>query len=206
MDPIIILEKVNVLYSTFLGYFLTITGIIAILYSLLPFILNSIQARSFEKERKRLDEEIKKDIDKLRGELNDELKNTLEVEKKKVLEELNISVAKTQASVMFNQGIRLYTDHSYHLSTISFLDALTFALQGKDERNAKTCLRWLINETLPQLFMDSFIDEDLEIKLNISLEELRKVNQNGRYTDEIKIVQLQIKEARMKQVVTIQPS
>src|ERR1700690_2125951 len=167
-DPLTILIAVNSFYTNAFSELLTITIVILGFGGvILPIILQYLQSRSFQNERKSLDSQIAAEINNRKQELKSDLENQFQTEKdelsKYLHEELETlktiigkEVAVAKAGVFMLQGRQDLEDKNFADAACDYASAIQFYLLGEDEVNGQRALVGLKDICVPQLNIQNF--------------------------------------------------
>ena len=187
MDPIQILDQVNEFYTTAFGNLMYLTiAIFSISGIILPLILQNIQSKSLEKERKLLESQFNDSVKLVKVELHNEIEEKFESEKAKLREEINADICLAKGIGFSIQGTERLKSEDYVNAANHYISAISYALDGKDEHNAKKFLDLLVNMILPKINQEKYQDDiELQIKIPNFLEKLDNLNVNRRYETEI---------------------
>ena len=169
---------------------------------LLPIIMQIIQSRSFRHEEKSFQGLISQELLKTKNELSTTIERSFELERKKlddsVGEKLKVlessiqekmSVAK--AGIFFLQARDLLKGNEFAEAARDFAHAAVLAFSGKDDLNGQRALNALIEKCILQLKQTDFTTfPELEENIEKLLKYLESHDGHGRFKDAIsKIIQ-----------------
>ena len=204
-DALQILEKVNAFYSDAFNQLLyTMSGTIAFVGLLVPLVFTFYQNRKLKVEKESLEQyvegikcELKFSIEEIiKSEIENE-KEILGVELKQNKKELNESIEKNKKEIdmqisaakgasFFLQGSNLFDKNYYNNASESYIRAISHFIDAKNENNLQRALNILTNKILPEMDKSDLNDfPKIQSEIEDIVKGLKKLNENGRYTDDI---------------------
>ncbi|EKN4691033.1 hypothetical protein ABF227_003550 [Yersinia ruckeri] len=203
-DTLVILEKLDDFYSSsFSSLMVLIAGMMGIIGILVPIVISIYQSKKIDGQKENLEifiknelvfavSELKNELDESNGIKMDEYKKEIEdslAEQTRAQENKIIRIgAKSLGSVFHVQGSIKLKDKNYFLATNSFIEAAINYITARDENNLCRVINMCHQRTIPNVTQQDEC-EKLEKKIHLLIEKMKKINSNGRYTDEIQKIQ-----------------
>lgn len=191
-DTFAILERVNALYSTAFTQLITYTvGVVALIGILLPIVVAFVQQRRF-------DAAVGNEVKKLRTELATQVEAEFQKERSAVRGELARLDNMARAGLSSILGKMLADAGKLEGSLLQFCRCISAAAQCGEEGNMRTAIDEIITIT-GLLTVESVRPQDrvdLSEALKSAWEAMGLINQNNRYSKDIRA--FQIMEARMR--------
>jgi cell division protein YceG involved in septum cleavage len=208
LQPLEILKYVNEFYSDSFINLITLFGILCGLVGVvIPILFWVVQKRFFKAEN----QEIKNTIHKeLREEYNLEIKKISEEYKEKesvyekrifeIEKELTKKIEKVSAGVYYIQGNMILSQSGYVLAFTSYLKAGKKDISCNNDQNLNQVIKRITRFCLPNIKQVDLknADEDLLNNYNAFLKELTQYDTNGRYSDDIKLIKSEYKQAQKR--------
>lgn len=190
LDSLEVLNKINNLYSGALNQIITYTiGLMAFVGILLPILISFVQNRQFRRDHDAITSMIAKEItnaqEKLEKQISDTIEDKFREFRLELLDQVQLKTRAVSGRVNHNQALSLYRDNQY----IDAIYACTWAaddyLAAADEANLIRILN-VMDPILNRLNKSDF-EENTEIKVRLDrvIENIKEINSNGRYSNEI---------------------
>lgn len=204
IDELVILTKLNDLYSGALNQIITYTiGLMAFVGILVPSLISYLQNKQFRRDHESIKLEILAELKERNEVLEKELAERVDKEfnliKVNMLREITEKSAQVSGRVNHNQATMCQKDGFYNHATRAAIWAANDYLIGKHEGNLVKILSHLPS-LLSQLDKSILEEEsDIETMLNAMLEQLEKFNENGRYSNEVENIQKALRAAKKRE-------
>jgi len=212
MDTLQLLDKVHSFYSDSFTDLMTLTiSILLIIGVIMPFVLQAIQARSFKSEKESLESLIKGNIQNATIEMRSEFENIFAGEKEKLellVKEHSESIKQLMAEqsavsmggTFFLQAAANYDREKYANAARDFAYSAIKCFEGKEETNGQRALRRLVKDCLPNLNKADFkAIPDLEKNIGSLVDQLTKMDEYGRFRDDIDNINRLVARAKEKE-------
>lgn len=203
-----ILEKLNTFYSGAFTQLITYTvGILAFIGIVIPFAIATFQNKQLKKDQTSLSNQIANELiaakEEMKREIEEQMSKREEGLRKLVLE------TKNEIDSEIRKFDRLAFARSVHLQARSLLvdypasaafDALNAAKHYatyKDEQNLISSLA-LFKEAIPKVCKTDFDDYDIKKACDDAVKSIEKLNEHGRYTQELKFIKQSVVEAEKR--------
>ena len=202
-----IINNINSLYSTAIeqltSYTLAVVGLVGVL---IPILVTIYQARSVRAEKEMLQAHINDEISKariqMREEIASELTNSIKAAEMKLTERLDAKlldydkqISILDASTFHIQGNLRIESSSPFVAAEDYCHATLKYLSGGDEGNGQRTLNLLTKRCLPLVTRDWYEKVDLGASISEVINLLQKMNDTGKYTDQIFDLRMAMKEA-----------
>lgn len=216
-----LIEKVNALYSGALSQLTTLytetmsqlimitVSILALVGVIIPALVSWLQTRQLSKEQKALTSEIENKIQYALQNMqvqyaaefakeSEKFKMALEESQIKFQKELSRIEAQSDAKAFHLQAMQNKERKFYGSSLLSAATAAINYAKCLDESNLLRV--WLVAEDAwPHINTKDFEDnDDLEEKINGSLDAIALINTNGRYDDLLSGIKRNLKDAKVR--------
>lgn len=197
MDTLQLIDKVHSYYSDSFTQLMYLTvSILVIIGVIMPFVLQSLQARSFRSEKDSLESLIKGEIQNARIEMKsviekmftkkkEDMQQLLDEKIKAMKQLMEEEVDTAKGGIFFLQGQKLIEKEDYSLAARDMAFAATLYFPGKEDSNGQRALDIFLNDCLPNVVSSDFEEiPDFDNIINDLLDKIEEKNKNHRFDDD----------------------
>jgi hypothetical protein len=200
-DAFAILERVNALYSTAFSQLIAYTvGVIAFIGVLVPIGIAVLQQKRLAHDRAMLQLSLKADLENKLQELSGKLDAKFAEEQKRLTMELARQEALTRGGLSHTSGAIAREAGQLGAALLLYANAICHTAQAREERNMRSAIANVVEMSkkadVPS--MDVPARMDIAQALHSSWQAVHTVNENNRYAEEIR--SLQIIEAYVRSI------
>nr|WP_315494130.1 hypothetical protein [uncultured Rhodoferax sp.] len=203
-----LLEKLNSFYAGAFAQLVTYTvGVLAFIGILIPFGIAAFQNRQMKRDQNSLSNQIASELTEARIQLTKEFEEQFAARETKLQEQLK--AMKQEIAKEVEKIDDLAMARSLHLqaaanlntrpgsSTFDCLSAIPQYGASSDERNLIAILR-LLESSLPLTTLEDFNLYEIDEVGEDAIKYLQKLNQHGRYAQEISLLKRSLAEAKVR--------
>lgn len=203
-----ILEKLNSFYAGAFGQLVTYTvGILALVGVLIPTAIASFQNRQLKRDQNALSAQISAELLAAKTHLNAKLAEEIAMSEAKLKEFVGTTRAEIAEEITkideLAKGRALHLqalttrENSPSSSVFDCLSAVPSYVKGGDERNLRAVLI-IFEDECARVYEDDFKILDIEDAKTLAVESLKPLNTTGRYTQDIRMINVLTAEAKQR--------